>query len=958
MNGSRVLCEAVACLALACPGRTADTPAPLTARARAALHVKELRPDEPFLQALEKFKGERVLIPMRFFDAWDERPVAPATKLLGRLQNFCEAYTPKDKGDQPDMIPFGVRGTWVVAPETQPVINYDYRFVDPKSARTRNTALTDAVLGIPDAQITAAGSDQGIPVSALPADVQVSLMSALHPPLKIAKVNRSGEWGGFTSDAARLITESLNPKSVQFRMRLRVAGVMLRSSTGPSYSGHGLRVGAAKPPSFEVDVNSDLGGVNLEAVRNVPNKFKATDLDGARYTQPLGIHGVQNASTILERVEQVTGLKVHAASPWAGTPIYVGNDAVTCGEALDGLRLIFTGSWRRVGNVYFLCWEREGLRRLQSRWNKAASPVIEALKPEGFRLNDERWLTLAMLIPFAPDDPMRWTAEQRQTLFGALPTDKSHPFPSREGIFYPAMTPEQQAVVRASQTVDETMPPPKPGTNPAARPLTADELSRVSLSDSATLEIEVKIADLGWVPLPLTWPSSLQGSVLEHIRFNQSIAEQLATQPQTRLIYRFPVDPRGYRVTIPEARESALMVRAVPPSALPALAKSLKASGVTTLIYPILCNGYATLPGTPLPLDPVLKGANGFAAAVKAGNAAGLRVFGSIDVLGWRERASTTHWLDNRADFLDRDEFGQTRSQWIAGLGDAGLDYRLGSAIGGDIVRVASPDVVSRLTALVEAAAKTPGAQGIVFDRWEQSPNLGWMGIGSIPRMGYGEPDRVAAILQDGKDPIDEPAPILSFQINQEGIPAQGTARRVGVASRTFKPIGMRSTDAALVEPVLTPEGLLDRLTQCARKADPTWKVWTVKEGADSTRPFPLPSDRPAPPMGNATLYTMTSPGLNLTPNFLVRVPSKSAVANDPRVDPAAKQWPAIALPLAEQFRFSPFGPAGKSGFATLVYDFRGATEDPISSLKWLKDQSARVESAARPLKSKPTPGM
>jgi hypothetical protein len=100
--------------ALACAFGLCATPAPAATdtsslRDRIALNQQPFQPDAPFLAALGHFDGERVLIPIIHLDAYENRPVAPAAKLLGRLQNFCETFAPRDKGDQPDMIPFGVR---------------------------------------------------------------------------------------------------------------------------------------------------------------------------------------------------------------------------------------------------------------------------------------------------------------------------------------------------------------------------------------------------------------------------------------------------------------------------------------------------------------------------------------------------------------------------------------------------------------------------------------------------------------------------------------------------------------------------------------------------------------------------------------------------------------------------------------------------------------------------------
>lgn len=913
----------------------------LSFRDQAALRHHDLQPDEPIIKVLKRFEGERVMIPLIHLDGWDDRPVAPAPKLLGRLQNFCEAFTPKDKGDQPDMIPFGVRGTWVVAPATQLAINYDYRFVDPRAARSRSSAVRDAVLGIPAALLPQVGTDSGMPIASLPTDVQESLLLALHPPFSVSQRRPSGEWNPPDAPKPIAFSERLDLGVLRFRMRLRSGPPMLRSSNGRSYSGSGLPWPADTKPWLEIEPSVRAGSFNLQVVSQVPNKYKPTDLDGAKLTQPLGIHGLLYVAAILQRVERVTGVKLHAKDSWESGLVFVGTDAVTCGEALDGLRLIFTGAWRKVGGLYYLSWNREGIRNAQHRWLKAASPVMDAVKaaePDAYI--DERWGLIARQTPFASDDPMRWSDEQRQALFGEWPYDEKNPFPERPSFFYPQMSPEQQAAIRGILLPVQSSTPPKQSGVPPARPLTQDELSRVALTGSATLIVEVSLPDAGWVRIDFGFPNTIDASRLDNAQFSRRVRADMASHPPTKPTARYQVNPWGFSASVPEAKEKAVLLPALAPARMPAVAVALKQLGVSTLVYPLLYGGYTTLPGLAFPLDPALNGANGWTAAVKAAKANGLQILGSVNVLEWRAPGRTGHWLDADPSWLDIDDAGRTRSQWFASLGETSLDYRLGAAIGGDLVRVAMPDVQTRLEALVDGAAKTLGADGIVFDKWDESPNVYVGNDIRVPQLGFSEPDRVAMILQQGKDPADEPVPAVSFPIDWSGLPTEGEPINIGVRSRTTYSVGGTAVQQLPRNPAEIASDMMDVLVMRTRKAATGWKIWVVKEGDDQRRLYGSSQNGPKMPAGDALLFTKAESGIRPTASVLIRVPANHSVEADPQVPAEAKQWPALGVVVSEMYRM-PLMPQDSGTIERLVYDFRAATDDPVASLKWLDENGA-----------------
>lgn len=902
--------------------------------------------DDPFVKALQRFDGERVLIPLMHMDAWEDRPVALANTLLGRIQNFCEAFTPKEKSDQPDMIPFGVRGTWVIAPATQLAINYDYRFVDPRTARSRTAAARDAVMGIPGAMLPSVGSDSGVPLVSLPAAVQESLLLALRPPFSVSQRLPNDMQNPPDAPKPIQFSEELNPRSLRFRMRLRSAPPMLRSSTGASYSGTGLPWPADTNPWLEIEPSVRTGSFNLQAVLQVPNKYKQTDLDGAKLTQPLGIHGLQYVAAILQGVERVTGLKLHAKDSWESKLVYIGTDSVTCGEALDGLRLVFTGAWRKVGGLYFLSWDREGIRYAQYRWSKAAGPVMDAVKSsEPDALNDERWETIARKTPFASDDPMRWSDEQRQALFGERTDGAKDPFADRPSFFYPQMTPEQQEVVRTRVVRVPSNPPDAPDSVPSTRHLYPEELSRVALSESVTLEAEVDLPGAGWVRLDIGYVRSMDASRLDSARSYRRVVAEIASHPKLTPTYHFYVNPWGYSAYVPEATERVVMLPALAPDKMPAMAAKLKNLGLTTLVYPLLFNGYSTIPGLAFPLDPVLKGANGWSAAVKAARANGLHILGSVNVLEWRAYGRTGHWLDADPSWLDMDDAGRTRSQWFAGLGAASLDYRLEAAIGGDLIRVAMPEVQTRLEGLIDAAAMTAGADGIVFDKWDESPNVPAIWRYEIPRLGFREPDREAVVLKLGMDPVDEPAPVTSFRTDDSGVPEDGEPVDGGHSTQIAYRVAGRDVVPPPRNPAEMASRMLDGFVLRTRNASHGWKAWVVEEGADQSWRYGNSQSGPKAPAGDVVLYTWAESGIRQTANVLVRVPSTRAIEADPQVPPEVRPWPGLAVSLNEQFRTPHIG-SGDGHVERLVFDFRGTSEDPAASLKWVSDHAALADRA------------
>jgi hypothetical protein len=758
-------------------------------------------------------------------------------------------------------------------------VNFDYRFANSKTARSRDSAIRDAILGVPPALLPAVGSDSGVAFAALPADVQESLILALRPPFSVSRQTANGM--SMPDDAGKPthFAEELDPRTLRFRMRLRAAPPMLRSSTGPSYSGEALDSPAGARTFLGIDPATSAGQFSLRAVLQVPNKYKATDLDGAKYIQPLGIHGLQTVSAILQRVERLTGVKVHARDTWASVCVYIGSEAITCGETLDGLRLIFTGSWRKVGNLYFLSWDREGMRSVQYRWSKAAGPVMEAVEAADLKtINDKRWFTIALTAPFAPDDPVRWSDEQRQALFGARPIDKKNPFAPRPPIFYPQMAPEQQAIVRQTLISDSSNPPATRDSTPSSRALTPDELSRVALSESVDLEAEVSIPGIGWAQLPRIYTGLLSANQIDIARFNLQNQAEAPSRPDTRPTYRVAMTQGGYSAHVPVARQTVVMLPALAPAKLASVAAGLKTLGVTTVVYPLLYNGYATLPGTGFPLDPALKGAAGWSAAVKVAKAHGLRILGSVNVLEWRAPGRSKHWLDAEPSWLDIDDTGRTRSQWFASLETSRLDYR------------------------------------------------------------------VAMVLQQGKDPIDEPAPIVSFKFDWAGVPEIADPSFYVYGRPAIYAVGSQPVQVQPRDPAEMASRLMDGFVERARKASPGLKVWLVKEGSDQSGRLANRQINPMP-AADTYLYTWAQMGLGVTADVLLRIPPKAAVDADPQIPPDAKPWPALAVVLADTFRWPILMPKSPS-MERLVYDFRAATDDPVASIKWTNDQATAAQKA------------
>jgi hypothetical protein len=109
----------------------------------------------------------------------DEAAFAATKDELGRLQVISAAASTDDM----PLIPFAVRGAWVIAPQFRQDLRTDFTGVTAASIRSQSELLTRALLTLPPEQMAEAGD--GIAIADIPKESRAFLMAALRPPFRI-----------------------------------------------------------------------------------------------------------------------------------------------------------------------------------------------------------------------------------------------------------------------------------------------------------------------------------------------------------------------------------------------------------------------------------------------------------------------------------------------------------------------------------------------------------------------------------------------------------------------------------------------------------------------------------------------------------------------------------------------------------------------------------------------------
>ncbi|HEY3265667.1 MAG TPA: hypothetical protein VGM37_01975 [Armatimonadota bacterium] len=643
-------------------------------------------------------------------------------------------------------IPYAWRGAWVMAPATRKVLDLDISRGEALSRYTRSQLVRWTLYTLPSDVLPLLGVRDGVSIARLPEEPRVYLQAALRAPMTLYRVGRKKVrphvWDGIFSQTGR-IDEPLDWSRVRLRAHLRSATIASTDRRSP------MRRNIDRETS-DIFVYGAEGSTGSEGVRDpdlldAPNRLKPSDLDVLPFTKPIGFRGVCTVDELTQRAAKVTGLRLTVAPAYRDRLAFVGLETMACRDVLDGLRLALCATWRRLGGAYCLVWERQGVGGLEL----AAAEALMDLRADTVRANDkglfdERWWDFLKRVPFADGDPLALTMAQRAEVFSDPPSDvEAARLTEVNGppcIPYDRLTPAQQAAVRAA--MDD------PSDAPSA------ESRQMGLDGCVGIVLEVYLPGYGWVNVPMDSCGDIYGNM---------IYTQLARKVWLPSVLNDGSPPE--KEVIPLGKERAVMVPALNPERVDAVADQMKRRGFTTLYYPALIDGYATFPSKAFPLHPALKGEDGWARMERTMGAKGIRVVGYLNTLAWRSPDARAHWLDAHPDWLDRDVLGRSRRTWSAAhpefpwepMGD-GLPFT------GDTVRPAEPQVVARLETLLGELAKRKPV-GVAFAQWRPS---GWnpstRGI-APPPLGFALPDRIAAFEATAHDPADDPLPLMSLRI-------------------------------------------------------------------------------------------------------------------------------------------------------------------------------------------------
>jgi hypothetical protein len=385
--------------------------------------------------------------------------------------------------------------------------------------------------------------------------------------------------------------------------------------------------------------------------------------------------------------------------------------------------------------------------------------------------DDSRWLDIAMKMPFAPDDALALTDEQRQTVYSEPPAGKKvDPSAGFEGISYGEMTPDQQNYLEQCAKTDLISIPGKwtRGTDypdPDHRPFTANDIQSARLGSLWTpyapmVALDIELPGTGWVRAE---DSDLSRYKIRRIRQFAAerearaarIREQRGSEPTPPQPAPGTFAPKAFTIAAPDR---GIMVGPMRGDELDALAGQMKAKRFTTLFYPVLFDGYATLPGRAFPLYRDLKGENGMAAAIAAAKSHGLKIIGYLSPIAWRSQRDATHWLEKHPDWFDRDPLGRTRLEWLKDAARRKVAVPSGAPdiVRSDYVRPTEPEVVRRLQTVVDDFART-SADGVALVDWSTVDIASFQGRVS-PLLGFALGDRIAALDKTGFDPLDAQA--------------------------------------------------------------------------------------------------------------------------------------------------------------------------------------------------------
>jgi hypothetical protein len=741
---------------------------------------------------------------------------------------------------RPPLAPLRAGSLYVLAPVTRDEATADFSGLSVLDATGRVGLWTEAIAALTPDDVAALGSEDGLVASNLPADARERLRRALRPPTMVLKPSA----GDTPADMALLDTPA-DLETVRIRARLRQAPPVL-SARDANHATSTPLVPYADPNPADPKLLAATGdrsftaSVWLPAVRRVPNTLKPSDLRSADFRRPVGVSGPRTLSALLLQLETVTGLRLAASAQYAGVPVVLGSPDIPAGEVMDGLCLALTASWRHVGGLYLLTWDRRGLGALQERAREQGRALTaSASKAVDAAASSAIWPEIVSSIPFAGDDPFALSDSQRKTEFGPGARESVE-----GGIPYPDMTPGQQEATRRL-VVGEPISVPTLEARPSERRAGVEgDLSSAVLPYGVTVEFEVRLPDFGWVRPPRAWYHKFSIGWIAGIR----AAARMRPAPVAADVSVAAPEPMQF--TLSPARRRGILTPVLSRAELEPLADLMKARGFRLLYYPLLTGGKATIPTDAFPPHPALGARAGWTDARQVMAARGATVVGYLETIAWRKPGETGHWLNQHADWLDRDVLGRTFSDAIAG--QFNFPRHAAGKVVGDIVRSNSPEVARRLETLVRDFAAVPGSGDILFDAWNGPTALMRQGFPApdfSPQWrlarGFAIPDRLAAIRRESVDPVDRDDPWSGELKPTDALAAPAGGR--GYAD------GITEADRALLARLAAIRPAKGREWRTAAVAE-----WPREGGGDVGLP-PEPSKPPVLPV-DTTVTIVDSP--------------------------------------------------------------------------------------------------
>lgn len=932
----RVLLPALAFLAtVVAPSRSAKVipPVPAVREPGSPPDYVIIGPAEvtSWLDRLEEFGAGRAVIAAgpAWFSPADDKPFHKAERFSETAAEFARRV-----GTEAPLSVFTVRGAWIIAPAMRQDVRTDYTGISPLDASARGLLLDELLVSLTPEQIKRVGTDAGLPVPDLRPEQRALLERALRPPLQVDRTGADEDDpnGSPSTRKVQQVDQPLDWSRGSLRARLSASASvpMLRDGDGAMSVTATGDIGDAEYSVNRagwMETDDFFAPVDLPEPPDVPNTRKPSDLDGAGYTAPVAMSGQAYVEEVVAQLAKVSGLRLSVDLPYRKLPVFLGSRALQCGQVMDGLCLCLEAAWRKVGGGYVLCWDRRGVGALKQLVAESSAEVANALaKKDGEVHSDKAWVTLASSLPFAPDDPLALTEAQRRRIFE--PSEDESP-----EVHFADMTPEQQEYLRKlvkRDTMNFTMEGGhgSPGDwhrldgTPIVYP--EEKLQKATLANNIEVTLAVSADPYGWVRLPTRQAVMAMGLVFPASDIEESPAPEPAPKPK--------MSPRPV-----SAEVRGLMVPPLPSARLAELAGEMKRAGLNVLFYPALAHGYATFASRMFPLEPALDGANGLADAVRAMKPQSIKVVATVDVLTWQAEGRKDHWLNRYPGWLDVDIAGRPRLQWIrrrpdlardvarqrtylSGSEDAPDVQTLSRGVLGDVllpanyVRPQEPGVQKKLQVFMDELAKRDGLAGVAFDGWKPSVDPGSPAL-TPPALGYGVPERAAALAAGQRDPVDVAA-----------VSGPPHPRIFGDEDLLL----FWAEDERSAAPAPRPhEDLVSELLRRARAARPQWKTWLVTVPDRSVPDLPGEPERPRDPLPPADFNLVADAGTYEAPAALLHV-WPSSLATGPELEALA------GLPSVAWLNRNLGGPDSAARKA-MVFDLRTAPEEISENLKWLR---------------------